>query len=241
MATKSLYACGVWRSGSTFVYNVLNRIKLHYNAGFYNIGIKTHTDWHTYVKNNDISFFTYRDPRNVCASWVRFNIINRVFTEKDTGIYKVNVKNAGPANTTTYVFKDVTIDEIMNDIIWMHEKVNEKINQDYRVLVMRYEDEIFKDNKIAIRNILEFLKSRKITIDESFIEQTSRDLNIEKVKNDVMKLHAFRRDPRTEFWYNHINDGISDHKTYFKNNELDLIKDTTKFKLEEYCKTYGYE
>ena len=241
MATKNLHACGVWRSGSTFVYNVLNRIKLHYNAGFYNIATKTHIDWHTYVKKNDISFFTYRDPRNVCASWIRFNISNKIFTDKGNGTYSVKIKNTGQFNTVTYVLDDVTVDQIVNDVIWMHNKINEKIKNDYRVLVMKYEDEIFKDNKIAIRNILEFLKSRKIYVDESFIEQTSNDLNIEKVKKDVMKIHAFGKDIGTEFWFNHINDGISDHKTYFKNNELDLIKDTTKFKLEEYCKTYGYE
>ena len=226
---RKLYACGMYRSGSTFIYNLLRLIIKKYNLEEYGIGRKKHESWLEDVTAEDFSIYSYRDVRNVCASWIKFNKNN--FKIKDNGKgYSQQMFNGE--------WQIFTINNFIGYLIEYDEKITKHAKKNnLNVLNLCYEKDIFIDNKIAIVKILEFLN---IEYTDKDVEWFYNKLNVNVIKERCESIFKGTHEFETKLWYKHINDGISDHKTYFTNGELDNLDNLTKYYLRDYNLKYGY-
>ena len=149
---------GMYRSGSSFIYNV----------------VKEFTDDITKLHGADIddtlTIYSYRDVRNACASIIRMN--NMTYDKHGDFIDKSICKVSG---------ERFNISEFINELIDYDNKLD-----DYNILKIRYEDDILNDNKKAITKILDYI-SVPYDIDLVNKISDKLDINKQKIIVDNIK------------------------------------------------------
>ena len=231
---KKLHACGFYRSGTTFVYNVLLLAKERFNLN-YEIAEKTHYHWVERVSKEDISIYPYRNILNSCASYFRFHLVNESITHIGNGEYLQVYDKNSPKRGFQESFN---VNTIFDFCLVMDKLVNEKIKEGHNVLKIKYETDIFADCTIGIKKILDCLNVNYSQIDINFIESY---LNFKTIKKEVNKLPKKFKMIKEQFWSNHIYDGVSDYKEYFTEFDWKKIKPSSLEFYKDYCLRYGYE
>jgi len=227
---RKLHACGFYRSGSTFAYNLLKRINEGFDLG-YKMNKKEHNVWFEDVTKDDLSVYTYRDIRNVTASFIRFHIKNKKCRKVKTGHYIMSLDGGKEEELTinNFILYSLQYDAFMTV----------KIMEGFNVLKIRYENEIFDDCKIAITKVLNYLKAKYEPKDINTLESL---LSVEKVKKEISTATDNGMiNSDTFYCSNHIYDGISDYKSFFTEGEIDNLPPFTKNSLKKYCLNNGYE
>ncbi len=183
-----IYSNGMYRSGSTLIYNVLKKIvqdhKLDYKIK------KAHEEWLQWVKDSDLSIYTYRDVRDATASMMR----KRNLTVE-------NFKSYNNHTLSSFILKLMTHDL----------KVKDKGNN---ILVLEYNNDILNLEN-GIKKIGEFLD---IDIGKGNTFYYSKIFSLETQKKFVNGLS--KHDLNTEYHPGHIGDGKTDFKKYFNYDQL---------------------
>jgi hypothetical protein len=231
---RKLHACGFYRSGTTFVYNVLLLAKERFNLN-YEIAEKTHYPWVERVCIEDKSIYPYRNILNSCASYFRFHLVNEGITHIGNGEYIQEYDN-NSHNKGWH--KSFNVSHILDFCLVMDKLVNEKIKEGHNVLKIKYETDIFADCTIGIKKILDYLNVNYSQIDINFMES---HLNIKTIKKETDKIPKKFKITKEQLWSNHIYDGVSYYKEYFPEFDWKKIKPSSIEFYKDYCLRYGYE
>lgn len=191
MSKNLIYCCGMYRSGTTLIYNILKQAQKEKMIK------KVHQDWLDHKHFEDTSVYSYRDVRDVIASFCYRDKMN-------FNSFNIHRRNA------------------INFCRWMIEydyKFKEFSNKNpARTLIFRYESDIVNDNIILYEKITNFFGI------STFPENLKEKFKFEKIKKhtDSIKKH----EPETEFWPNHLNDGSTEKfKKIFSHDEINLFYD----------------
>lgn len=142
----------MYRSGSTFIFNLLKHIVKHYKLN-YSVR-KHHEEWLSIVKPEDISVYTYRDVRFACASMMRKN--------------NLTVDNFNE-------FRGYTIDDFICKLINHDNTVKQTTNN---LLKLKYETDILNIDRCVVKVLL-FLN---LQLDNDFIQFCINKLDLNTIK-----------------------------------------------------------
>ena len=192
-----IYVNGMYRSGSTVIYNIVRHI---INSGLIEQHIhKCHEDWNPLaVTAHDINIYSSRDVRTATASFIR----KKEWTEYNFKHNAIKVKTA-----KEYMKFLVRTDYATKNAMRSTD------------VILKYEEDV-----LTLRlGVVKILNTLKVTATEVLIEQIYAAHNIKKVKEYVDTLTT-RSDIRTKFHPNHISLEVTDWKQYLSKDSWDDIE-----------------
>jgi len=214
LSEKNIFSNGVYRSGSTLIYNLLWHIlrkkhftvkevyKLHYGQWLNKTNLM-----------EDISFCTIRDVRDSAASMLR-----------KTNVHFSELKKK----------KNVTIDEFILRNIKHGNKIKKHKEEGAEIYFLRYEVDILKPSNAA-RSICDVFE---VELSDKEANEIDNLFSIESQKKIVDKLIENKSCGTTQYWPNHIGDGRTSYKDYFSYNDL---KEDTLEVLEQWLNENNYK
>lgn len=216
---KIIRFCSMYRSGSTFIYNFVKKIKKDLNIN-YIVDKKRHEDWVHTVTEKDLSIYSYRDIRDAAASMIRKNDMEQI--DKCLFQHKPGFRLAGGFN----------VNEFINNALKFYGLVN-TIAESNNLLKIKYEDKILKNIQLSISDIFKFLK---INVNEKIINEYSSFFDINKTKKFTDSLVKY--DKKTEYYPDHIGTGKTNYKQYFSMKDLNK---ETRLNLEKWLIDHNYK
>lgn len=155
----NLYCNGMYRSGSTFIFNLCNQMHKDYKEQVPKV-TKIHEMWHKQVKSRDLLIYSYRDIRISAASMMR------------------------KKGLTVYTFQKYHKDGLLSWLEMLVDYDDRVKASDNKKLVLRYEDDII-DTKTSIIKIANFLD---IDLQPCKVKEYCTMFDIVKVKTYVDSL-----------------------------------------------------
>ena len=223
----------MYRSGSTFLYNMVRELKKHHNKQEWKLH-KVHEGWSDIPKGSqDVSIYSYRDVRDVIASFCyKYNMNFETFL--------IHERKTIPF-IKWIIDYDQKIKSICANNVSLYKNVSSSITKSglqvvfpiYRILNLKYEDCIL-GNPISTYNAV----SGFLGVSQLYNIELSEQLCLERQKKKIQNLK--QHDVETEYWPNHIKDGKANkYKNIFTDEEIKLINSNQYIK--NYLKNNGYE
>ena len=216
---KIIRFCSMYRSGSTFIYNFVKKIKKDLNIN-YIVDKKRHEDWVNAVTEKDLSIYSYRDIRDAAASMIRKNNMEQI--DKCSFQHKSGYILAGGFNVNDFINNALKFYSLVNTIV-----------DNNKLLKIKYEDKILNDLSLSIQDIFKFLN---INVNENIINEYSSFFDINKTKKFTDRLGKY--DKKTEYHPDHIGDGKTNYKQYFSMKDLNK---ETRLNLEKWLIDNNYK
>jgi hypothetical protein len=213
---KMVWCCGNYRSGSTLIYRIIK--SLLKEAGYNSIysTTKVHQDWMEKFNERDLSVYSYRDMRDVMASFFYRDKVNFETFRDHTG-----------AGRNVVEFIKWMID--YDDFIKSYERENPS-----KVIIFKYEEDIINKNFNLVESIRDFL----LILDDRHSQGIAEKLSFENSKriSDSLTQH----DQSTQLHPNHLKDGKPNkYKEAFTEDQLKKINQDDK--ISDWLKRNGYE
>lgn len=208
---KKIHICGMRRSGSTLLYNIVHGLRRYHTKGW-RIR-KMHQTWMNRFRRrpkiNDKSIYSYRDVRDVAASYC----------------YKYNM------NFDNFQVEGKCIMEFLEWIIEYDKFI--KCRNWKNILYLKYEDSIIGDIVSTYNKISDFLG-----VSNDYNTELRNELCIDKQKAFTDNLTSL--DKKTNFWPNHIKDGKQNkYRDVFTDEQIELINNNKSVSV--YLRANGYE
>ncbi len=200
-----VWCCGNYRSGSTLIYRIItNLIKETGSESFYKT-TKVHQDWMEKFNEEDLSVYSYRDVRDVMASFFYRDKVDFNTFRDHTG-----------AGRNVIQFMKWMID--YDDFIKKYEQ-----ERPGNVIIFKYEDDIIGKTFQVVESIRKFL----LILDDRRSQPIAEKLSFENTKriSDTLIQH----DQSTQLHPNHLKDGKPDkYKEAFTEEQLKQINQDEK-------------
>ena len=175
----NIYCCGMYRSGSTVIYNILQKLIEHHNLQVQLY--KVHQEWNRDRVDPSFSIYSYRDIRDVCIS----------FMQKDKMTFE------------SFKIHNWDIVEFCKKMINYDQLVKHYKKDDAKVLILKYEEDVIGNDVvplcIKISDFLELPNTTCCDIGKQF------SLKVVKKYCDTLKT----LDRKSGFWPGHAHDGKS--------------------------------
>ena len=203
---RVICCCGNYRSGSTLIYMIASNLLKAAGCQNYEL-TKLHEQWMLSKKtNNDIFIYSYRDVRDVMAS----------FCQKDKCDFNTFRDHSGGERHDVVEFIKFMIryDESVRH--FHHEKPN-------HCLILRYETEIIGKTYELVEKIRKFISIP----DNVWSAKIAEKFSFEKNKEFAVNLSEL--DQTTKLHPNHLKDGkIAKYNEVFKKEEIDQMNGDPK-------------
>ena len=213
---KMVWCCGNYRSGSTLIYRIItNLIKETGSESFYKT-TKVHQDWMEKFNEEDLSVYSYRDVRDVMASFFYRDKVDFNTFRDHTG-----------AGRNVIQFMKWMID--YDDFIKKYEQ-----ERPGNIIIFKYEDDIIGKNFQVVESIRNFL----LILDDRCSQPIAEKLSFKNSKkiSDTLLQH----DQQTQLHPNHLKDGKPDkYKEAFTEEQLKQINQDEK--ICQWLTKNGYE
>ncbi len=233
VAEKDIVVCGMQRSGSTLLYNLLNKmiaLKVNPAQGFFYYT-------HDYVeKINQPNYFFLRKTHNYTV-FLKRRIANKsslaFYTHRNLLDVIASFKQKGWAPDVHDFVVNGSLDQIVSEAILYGQLKN--------IVLIPYNDLYL--NKSAI--IHKLAKHLKIVLAKKEVEQLVEETSVVKTKEKMSTLvyedHGGRNlvNDDTGLHANHINNPAPQKwKSVLTNEEIKLVQTSSAYK--KYCKFFNY-